>query len=66
LTVLGSRRRSIASVPWPACGSTTGATIEYFGPDGQIIETVTAATQRAIYLDWCQREGVTPDPQIPG
>src|ERR1700753_2992495 len=38
--------------------------IEYPGPDGQVPETISAASQRAIYLDWCQREGVTPDPRI--
>jgi 2,4'-dihydroxyacetophenone dioxygenase len=43
----------------------TGA-IEYLGPDGQVTETVSAASQRAIYLDWCQREGVTPNPGILG
>jgi hypothetical protein len=41
-------------------------TIEYFGPDGQVAETVSAASQRAIYLAWCQREGVAPDPRILG
>jgi 2,4'-dihydroxyacetophenone dioxygenase len=41
-------------------------TIEYFGPDGQVTETVSAASQRAIYLAWCQREGVVPDPRILG
>jgi hypothetical protein len=41
-------------------------TVEYFGPDGQIIETVTAASQRAVYLDWCQREGIAADPRILG
>jgi quercetin dioxygenase-like cupin family protein len=40
--------------------------IEYLGPDGEITGTVSAATQRAIYLDWCQREGVVPDPRILG
>ena len=43
----------------------TGA-IEYLGPDGQVTEAVTAASQRAIYLEWCQREGVAPDPRIVG
>ena len=40
--------------------------IEYLGPDGQVTKTVSAATQRAIYLEWCRREGVTPDPRILG
>ena len=40
--------------------------IEYFGPDGQVAETVSAASQRAIYLAWCQREGVAPDSRILG
>jgi len=43
----------------------TGA-IEYLGPDGQVTEAVTAASQRAIYREWCQREGVAPDPRIVG
>jgi len=43
----------------------TGA-IEYLGPDGQVTEAVTAASRRAIYLEWCQREGVAPDPRIVG
>jgi hypothetical protein len=43
----------------------TGA-IEYLGPDGQVTETVSAASQLAIYLEWCQREGVAPDPRILG
>jgi hypothetical protein len=40
--------------------------IEYLGPDGEVTETVSAASQRAIYLEWCQREGVAPDPRILG
>jgi hypothetical protein len=41
-------------------------TAEYFGPDGQVTEVVSAASQRAVYLAWCQREGVVPDPRILG
>jgi hypothetical protein len=40
--------------------------IEYLGPDGRVTKSVSAATQRAIYLEWCQREGVTPHPRILG
>jgi len=40
--------------------------IEYLGPDGQVTETVSADGRRSIYPEWCQREGVTPDPRILG
>lgn len=40
--------------------------VEYLGDDGQVTETVTSASQRAIYLDWCQRQGVEPAGQILG
>jgi 2,4'-dihydroxyacetophenone dioxygenase len=40
--------------------------VEYLGEDGQVTETVTAATQRAVYLDWCREHNVTPAAQILG
>ena len=43
----------------------TGA-IEYLAEDGHVTDTVTAATQRAVYLAWCQHAGVTPDPRLAG
>jgi 2,4'-dihydroxyacetophenone dioxygenase len=41
----------------------TGA-VEYLGADGQVIETVNAETQRAVYLAWCREHGVRPAEQI--
>jgi 2,4'-dihydroxyacetophenone dioxygenase len=43
----------------------TGA-VEYLGGDGQVIETVSAETQRAVYLAWCREHGVRPAEQILG
>ena len=43
----------------------TGA-VEYLGEDGQVIETVSAETQRAVYLAWCCEHGVRPAEQILG
>jgi 2,4'-dihydroxyacetophenone dioxygenase len=43
----------------------TGA-VEYLGGDGQVIETVSAETQRAVYLAWCREHGVRPAGQILG
>jgi quercetin dioxygenase-like cupin family protein len=43
----------------------TGA-IEYLGEDGQVIETVSAKTQHAVYLAWCREHGVRPAEQILG
>ena len=40
--------------------------IEYLGDDGQVTETVSAATQRGIYLSWCREHGVRPSEQILG
>jgi 2,4'-dihydroxyacetophenone dioxygenase len=40
--------------------------IGYLGDDGQVIESVTAATQRALYLAWCREHGVRPAEQILG
>lgn len=40
--------------------------IEYLGEDGQVTDTVTAATQKALYLAWCRQAGVEPAAQIPG
>ena len=41
-------------------------TIEYLGDDGQVIESVNAETQRAVYLAWCREHGVEPAAQISG
>lgn len=41
----------------------TGA-IEYLGENGQVIESITADTQRAVYLSWCREHGVHPAAQI--
>jgi hypothetical protein len=43
----------------------TGA-VEYLDEDGQVIETVSAETQRAVYLAWCREHGVRPAEQILG
>lgn len=40
--------------------------IEYLGADGRITETVDSASQRAVYLTWCARQGVAPSAQILG
>jgi 2,4'-dihydroxyacetophenone dioxygenase len=40
--------------------------IEYLGDDGEVTETVSAETQRAVYLAWCQEHGVRPSEQILG
>jgi len=38
--------------------------IDYLDQDGQVIETVNAATQRAAYLAWCLDRGIAPAGQI--
>jgi hypothetical protein len=40
--------------------------IEYLDADGQVTETVSAATQRKVYLAWCREYGVRPVGQILG
>ena len=40
--------------------------IEYLGEDGQVTQTVSAATQREVYLAWCGEHGVRPAEQILG
>ena len=40
--------------------------IEYLGEDGQVTKTVSAATQREVYLAWCREHGVRPAEQILG
>jgi len=40
--------------------------IEYLGEDGQVIETVSAATRRTAYLAWCRQHGADPAEQILG
>jgi hypothetical protein len=39
---------------------------EHLGEDGQVIETVSAKTQHAVYLAWCREHGVRPAEQILG
>jgi len=41
-------------------------TIEYLGENGEVIESVNAETQRAVYLAWCREHGVEPAAQILG
>ena len=41
-------------------------TIEYLGGNGQVIESVNAETQRAVYLAWCSEHGARPAKQILG
>jgi len=41
----------------------TGA-IEYLAGNGQVIESVSADTQRALYLAWCRQRAVQPAAQI--
>jgi 2,4'-dihydroxyacetophenone dioxygenase len=41
-------------------------TIEYLDGNGQVIESVNAETQRAVYLAWCREHGVRPAAQILG
>ncbi len=44
--------------------------IEYLDDDSQVTQTLSAATQRGIYLAWCREHGVRPleqiDPQTTG
>ena len=40
--------------------------IEYLGENGQVTETVSAATQREVYLAWCREHGSRPAGQILG
>ena len=40
-------------------------TIEYLGENGEVIESVNAETQRAVYLAWCREHGVEPATQTP-
>jgi 2,4'-dihydroxyacetophenone dioxygenase len=41
-------------------------TIDYLGENGQVIDSVNAQTQRAVYLDWCREHDVLPAEQILG
>jgi len=40
--------------------------IEYLDDSGQVIESVNAETQRAVYLAWCQAHDVRPSERILG
>jgi len=39
-------------------------TIEYLGENGQVIDSVNADTQRAVYLAWCREHAVHPAAQL--
>ena len=41
-------------------------TIEYLDDNGQVIESVNAETQRAVYLAWCRAHDVPPSERILG
>ena len=41
-------------------------TIEYLDDNGQVIESVNAETQRAVYLAWCRDHDVHPSGRILG
>ena len=41
-------------------------TIEYLDDKGQVIESVNAGTQRAVYLAWCRDHDVHPSERILG
>ena len=41
-------------------------TIEYVDGNGQVIESVNAGTQRAVYLAWCRDHDVHPSERILG
>jgi hypothetical protein len=41
-------------------------TIEYLDDSGQVIESVNAGTQRAVYLAWCRAHDVPPSGRILG
>lgn len=38
--------------------------IEYLSDAGELTETVSSASQRAVYLAWCQQNDTPPAPQI--
>ena len=57
--------RAIGDEPCVVHIQVAGA-IEYLGRDGQVIESVTAETQRALYLAWCRDHGAHPAEQILG
>lgn len=40
--------------------------VQYLDPNGNVIETVDAATQRAAYLTWCAQQDAKPAAQILG
>jgi hypothetical protein len=35
--------------------------VEYLGEDGEVTETVTTATQHAVYLAWCRERNIYRD-----
>jgi hypothetical protein len=39
-------------------------TVEYLDAEGHVTERADSASQLATYLDWCDRQGVEPTPQI--
>jgi 2,4'-dihydroxyacetophenone dioxygenase len=56
---------AIGEVPCVVHIKVAGA-IEYLSDDGQVIETVSTATQRAVYLAWCREHGMPPLERILG
>ena len=61
--------KSFRPLPFAADGwselKITG-TIEYLDDSGQVIESVNAGTQRAVYLAWCRAHDVPPSGRILG
>ena len=57
--------RAIGDEPCVVHIKVAGA-IEYLDGNGQVIGSVNAETQRALYLTWCQEHGVRPAAQILG
>ena len=54
-----------ASTDAPVKLKVTG-TVGYLDDDGQVIESVNAETQRAVYLAWCRAHDVPPSERILG
>lgn len=57
--------RAVGDQPCVLHIKVTGA-VQYLGPDGEVTETINAASQRDVYLQWCARNGTRPVPQILG
>ena len=63
-----SRRRRMGRVGDEPCvvHIKVAGTIEYLDDNGQVIESVNAETQRAVYLAWCRDHDVHPSGRILG